>query len=46
MSDLIKVRAQELVQFSNGAVMGIAFNLESDNVGVICWVNTRRLKKA
>jgi F-type H+/Na+-transporting ATPase subunit alpha len=28
------VRAQELVQFANG-VMGIAFNLESDNVGVI-----------
>jgi F-type H+/Na+-transporting ATPase subunit alpha len=31
MSD---VRAQELVQFSNG-VKGIAFNLEHDNVGVI-----------
>jgi F-type H+/Na+-transporting ATPase subunit alpha len=31
---LSKVRAQELVQFANG-VMGIAFNLESDNVGVI-----------
>ncbi len=31
---LDKVRAQELVQFENG-VMGIAFNLESDNVGVI-----------
>jgi F-type H+-transporting ATPase subunit alpha len=28
------VRAQELVQFANG-VMGIAFNLESDSVGVI-----------
>jgi F-type H+-transporting ATPase subunit alpha len=28
------VRAQELVQFSNG-VKGIAFNLEHDNVGVI-----------
>jgi len=28
------VRSQELVQFANG-VMGIAFNLESDNVGVI-----------
>ena len=28
------VRAQELVQFDNG-VMGIAFNLESDNVGII-----------
>ena len=28
------VRAQELVQFANG-VMGIAFNLEVDNVGII-----------
>jgi len=31
---LSDVRAQELVQFANG-VMGIAFNLENDNVGVI-----------
>jgi len=31
---LAKVRAQELVQFSNG-VMGTAFNLEEDSVGVI-----------
>ena len=31
---LSPVRAQELVQFANG-VMGIAFNLESDSVGVI-----------
>ncbi len=31
---LSSVRAQELVQFANG-VMGIAFNLESDSVGVI-----------
>lgn len=31
---LAKVKAQELVQFANG-VMGIAFNLEKDNVGVI-----------
>jgi len=31
---LTDVRAQELVQFANG-VMGIAFNLEKDNVGVI-----------
>ena len=31
---LAKVRAQELVQFENG-VMGIAFNLEKDSVGVI-----------
>ena len=31
---LSSVRAQELVEFANG-VMGIAFNLESDNVGVI-----------
>ncbi len=29
-----KVRSQELVAFSNG-VMGIAFNLEEDNVGII-----------
>lgn len=28
------VKSQELVQFSNG-VMGIAFNLEKDNVGII-----------
>jgi F-type H+-transporting ATPase subunit alpha len=31
---LSAVRAQELVQFSNG-VMGIAFNLENESVGVI-----------
>jgi F-type H+-transporting ATPase subunit alpha len=31
---LAKIRAQELVQFSNG-VIGVAFNLEADNVGVI-----------
>jgi F-type H+-transporting ATPase subunit alpha len=31
---LAKIRAQELVQFSNG-VMGTAFNLEKDSVGVI-----------
>jgi F-type H+-transporting ATPase subunit alpha len=31
---LADVRSQELVQFANGA-MGIAFNLEQDNVGVI-----------
>src|SRR5512141_137442 len=31
---LANVRAQELVQFSND-VMGTAFNLEKDNVGVI-----------
>jgi F-type H+-transporting ATPase subunit alpha len=31
---LANVRAQELVQFSNG-VIGTAFNLESDSVGVI-----------
>ena len=31
---LANVRAQELVQFQNG-VMGIAFNLEKDSVGVI-----------
>src|SRR5512145_2684395 len=28
------VRSQELVQFANG-VMGIAFNLERENVGII-----------
>jgi len=33
-SGLAEVRAQELVQFANG-VMGIAFNLEQDNVGII-----------
>jgi F-type H+/Na+-transporting ATPase subunit alpha len=31
---LSKVRSQELVEFANG-VIGIAFNLEEDNVGVI-----------
>src|SRR5512133_3912730 len=31
---LAQVRSQELVEFDNG-VMGIAFNLEEDNVGVI-----------
>ncbi|GAP06246.1 MAG TPA: F0F1 ATP synthase subunit alpha [Anaerolinea thermolimosa] len=31
---LAKVRSQELVQFANG-VMGIAFNLEHDSVGII-----------
>ena len=31
---LSEVRAQELVQFANG-VMGIAFSLEKDNIGVI-----------
>ena len=31
---LAKVQAQELVQFDNG-VMGIAFNLEKDSVGII-----------
>ncbi len=31
---LMNVQAQELIQFQNG-VMGIAFNLEEDNVGVI-----------
>jgi F-type H+/Na+-transporting ATPase subunit alpha len=34
VSGLTDVRSQELVQFENG-VMGIAFNLERDNVGVI-----------
>ncbi len=33
-SGLAQVQAQELVQFDNG-VMGIAFNLEEDNVGII-----------
>src|SRR5512135_2976330 len=31
---LAKVRAQELIEFDNG-VMGIAFNLEKDAVGII-----------
>ncbi len=34
VSGLSDVRSQELVQFANG-VMGIAFNLEKDSVGVI-----------
>jgi F-type H+-transporting ATPase subunit alpha len=33
-SGLAQVQAQELVQFENG-IMGIAFNLEEDNVGII-----------
>jgi F-type H+-transporting ATPase subunit alpha len=34
VSGLVDVKSQELVQFANG-VMGIAFNLEKDQVGVI-----------
>ena len=34
VSGLANVKSQELVQFANG-VMGIAFNLEKDAVGVI-----------
>jgi len=34
VSGLDEVRSQELVQFENG-IMGIAFSLEKDNVGVI-----------
>jgi len=34
VSGLAEISSQELVQFENG-VMGIAFNLEADNVGVI-----------
>ncbi|MGA9533607.1 MAG: F0F1 ATP synthase subunit alpha [Anaerolineales bacterium] len=34
VSGLARIRSQELVRFENG-VMGIAFNLEADNVGVI-----------
>lgn len=34
VSGLIDVKSQELVQFANG-VIGIAFNLEKENVGVI-----------
>jgi F-type H+-transporting ATPase subunit alpha len=34
VSGLAAVKAQELVQFANGT-MGIAFNLEQDNVGVL-----------
>ncbi|MBK8821067.1 MAG: F0F1 ATP synthase subunit alpha [Anaerolineales bacterium] len=34
VSGLANIKAQELVQFSNG-VMGTAFNLEKDSVGVI-----------
>ena len=34
VSGLANVRSQELVQFENG-VMGVAFNLEQDSVGVI-----------
>lgn len=34
VNGLTEVKSQELVEFANG-VMGIAFNLEEDNVGVI-----------
>ena len=34
VNGLVDVKSQELVQFANG-VMGIAFNLEKDQVGVI-----------
>ena len=33
-SGLAEVRAQELVEFDNG-ILGVAFNLEEDNVGII-----------
>ena len=42
---LSKVRAQELVEFANG-VMGIAFNLEEQNVGVIILGEYSGIKKA
>jgi F-type H+-transporting ATPase subunit alpha len=35
---LANIKAQELVQFANG-VIGVAFNLEADNVGVIVMGN-------
>ena len=42
---LAKVRSQELVEFSNG-VMGIAFNLEGDQVGIIILGDYSTVKKA
>jgi F-type H+-transporting ATPase subunit alpha len=41
---LTDVRSQELVQFANG-VMGIAFNLEKDNVGVIIMGDYAKIKE-
>ncbi|MFP3854008.1 MAG: F0F1 ATP synthase subunit alpha [Anaerolineales bacterium] len=38
VSGLAEIRSQELVRFENG-IMGIAFNLEADNVGVIIMGN-------
>jgi F-type H+-transporting ATPase subunit alpha len=44
VSGLSDVRAQELVQFHNG-VLGIAFNLEHDNVGVIIMGNYSEIEE-
>lgn len=41
---LSNIRSQELVEFENG-VVGIAFNLEKDNVGILSWGNILALKK-
>lgn len=42
---LASVRSQELVEFSNG-VMGIAFNLEHDSVGIIILGDYRSIKES
>ncbi len=44
VAGLDNVRAQELVEFENG-VLGIAFNLEEDNVGVIIMGDYTRIKE-
>jgi F-type H+-transporting ATPase subunit alpha len=44
LKGLADVRSQELVQFANG-VMGIAFNLEEHNVGVIILGNYAEIKE-
>ncbi len=44
VSGLPSVRASELVQFTNGT-LGIAFNLESDNIGVIIMGEYTTLKE-
>ena len=41
---LSNVQYGELVEFDNG-MEGIVLNLEEDNVGVVCSVHQKRLKK-
>jgi len=44
VSGLQAVRAGELVEFSSG-VLGMALNLENDNVGIVIFGNDRKVKE-